>query len=91
MSILKKKAAFVLHIEDPEGPIPYAKAIKLQVGAILGLKQIMGIPDQFDVPDVSEAIADSKHYFHELDNIPYEQLFASIRETKRKRERKKID
>ncbi|MDH5216844.1 MAG: hypothetical protein OEX19_04060 [Gammaproteobacteria bacterium] len=89
MSILKKKAAFVLHLEDPEAPIPYAKAIKLQVGAILGLKQIMGIPEQFDVPDVSEAIADSRHYFHELDKIPYEKLFSSIRNTKRRRERKK--
>lgn len=91
MTILKKKAAFVLQLEDPEAPIPYAKAIKLQVGAIVGLKQIMGIPEQFDVPDVSDAIADSKHYFHELDNIPYEKLFASIRETRRKREKKKID
>lgn len=88
MDILKRKAAFVLQIEDPDAPLPYAKAIKLQVGAMEGLKQIMGVPENFDVPDVAQAIQDSKQYFHELDNIPYEKLFATIRKTRRRKDKK---
>ncbi|MDH5545839.1 MAG: hypothetical protein OEZ43_09615 [Gammaproteobacteria bacterium] len=83
MHILKFKAAFVLRIEHPDQPIPYAKAVRLQVGAANGLRRLLGIPSQ-GVPDIQQVLNACIGRYGEFEQIPYEQLFDSIRSTSRR-------
>lgn len=92
LNILKKHARFALKLADNTSILPHGKAIKIQVGGLRGLQQVLnsGQEPAGPVNDVAGLIAQAIDTYKDLDKLPFSTIMRQVAAYQgRKRVRKK--
>lgn len=93
LDLLRRKARFVLKSHEQAATIPHAKAMKVQVGGMRGLKAALA-PDRpvpAAIDDIHETIAAAVAEFGSLEALPFQiiiQQVAAFRGRERSRKRR---
>jgi hypothetical protein len=77
---LKDKCLFALKITDKTEELPHGKAIKLQVGGLIGMAQELnpGSPEQPPFKNINKLLVDALKKFGEFEAIPLNNVITSI-------------
>ena len=92
MDTLKNHARFALKLTGTTGVLPHGKAIRIQVGGLRGLRQVLD-PEQdqaSSIGDVSGLISRAIERYESLEKLPFStimQQVAAYKGRKRIRER----
>lgn len=80
LETLRRNARFSLQITQAEGPLPHAKEIRVQVGGLLGLQQLIQ-PHSQDRDRVENIYALTKKTFERyegLQGLPFDRIMQAI-------------
>jgi hypothetical protein len=80
LDTLKNHARFALKLTGIMGVLPHGKAIKIQVGGLRGLQQVLN-PDQdadFPIDDVAGLIAQAVECYQNLDKLPFSTIMQQV-------------
>lgn len=80
MQRLHENALFALGMTRLDGPLPHAKEMKVQIGGLLGLQQLIeNQPQQAEtIADVNGLLDKISETYPDLDSLPYPTLARSI-------------
>jgi hypothetical protein len=74
---LHANARFALHM-DPLQPWPFGKEIRAQCGGILGLRDILNLPEADSSVDISALVETTLARYGEIANFPYSEIMRAI-------------
>ncbi len=80
LDTLRRNARFSLHLTHADGPLPHAKEIRVQVGGLLGLQQLID-PDSGPHHRVDNIYSLTKAAFaryEHLQGLPLDQIMQAI-------------
>ena len=75
---MRSKAAFALHTPTVEGRLPHAKALKVQIGGLLGLQAAMSGEPAEQVADIHALIDAAEREYGGLDQLPYPLIMRTV-------------
>ncbi len=81
---LRARAQFALRLRDGDGPLPHARAIKLQAGGLLGLAGLMAGAGEKPwlregrVADVRGLLDAACERFGGLEGLPFEEIVRAV-------------
>ncbi len=80
IELLKENAVFALKLHHHYGELPHAKAIKIQVGGLLGISQLLNIPTDSDPPiaNIYQLIQQAIQQYHSLEQLPFSEIMPAI-------------
>ena len=81
LDILRKHARFALKLTDDGSALPHAKAIKLQIGGLRGLRSALSqsqSPDNSPVEDVSELLLQALEKYQALTQLPFSHIMQQV-------------
>ncbi len=80
LQTLRSKSLFALKLQNPSGPLPHAKEIKVQMGSVIGLAldNDVEIIKDTKIEDIAALLTSSLSKYHSVENLPYENLIRSI-------------
>ena len=80
LDALKKQARFALKLTTSTGVLPHGKAIKIQVGGLRGLQQVLHseLEPTAPIKDVSALIADAISTYAEIENLPFSRIMQQV-------------
>lgn len=80
---LRRNASFALQLKAVAGPLPHAQEMKVQIGGMLGLQQVLlaglaaaGNADR--VEDIAALAGQAEQRFGTLDQLPFTEIVKSI-------------
>jgi len=86
----REKALFALKLTQLEGALPHAKEIRVQLGSLSGLTELLDSTEPETISDANELLKRAEKKYNGVDKIPSESLVRAImRMEGRKRSRKK--
>ncbi len=80
LSLVRQHARFALKSQDGGGALPHAKAMRVQVGGMRGLWQLLN-PDRELPPviqDIRGLIGAAMEQFRSMDEIPFQEVIKHI-------------
>lgn len=80
LDVLKKQARFALKLKSSTGVLPHGKAIRIQVGGLRGLQQVLDPEYARDMPinDVTSLISQAIATYKTLDDLPFSTIMQQI-------------
>ena len=80
LDTLKSHARFALKLTGTTGALPHGKAIKIQVGGLRGLQQVLepGQNQATPIEDVSGLISRALERYKSLDRLPYSTIMQQV-------------
>lgn len=80
LELLREQARFALRTEEDRRILPHGKAIRLQVGGLRGLKQLLGIerPAGAAIDDVDGLLATAEDRFGTLERLPFSEIMREV-------------
>lgn len=80
LDMLKKHARFALKLTGNMGVLPHGKAIKIQVGGLRGLQQVLNSEQDPAGPinDVTGLIAQAIDTYKDLDKLPFSAIMQQV-------------
>ncbi|VAX11913.1 hypothetical protein MNBD_GAMMA24-2438 [hydrothermal vent metagenome] len=77
---LRKNASFALHLTHVDGQLAHALEMKLQVGGLSGLEDVVlkGDPAAADMNDINGLLNAAKQQFGRIEDLPYTDIIKSI-------------
>ena len=91
LRLLRTNASFTLQMYDINGPLPHAKEIKVQVGGLNGLSQVVFPDEQNNTPvtDIAGLIQRAEVIFGPVESLPYSEIIKAIARFKGRQHKKK--
>ncbi len=74
---LHANARFALHM-DPQQPWPFGKEIRAQCGGILGLRDILGLPESDPGVDIAQLVSTALATHGDVSDFPYSEIMRAI-------------
>ena len=95
LNTLRNKARFSLHLTNTDSPLPHTKEIKVQIGGLLGLQELLH-PERAgstQVEDIIGLLDTAIERYKRLQNLPYSILVQGVAgfEGRKKRQRCQSD
>jgi hypothetical protein len=85
LGLMHQKSQFAVKADNPDEPLPFGKEIKIQCGALLGLKTEMSA----DTPiDINLVLLEAVSRYSELEAFPFESLIREVTAFRTRRPRK---
>ncbi|NOZ38498.1 MAG: hypothetical protein GXP11_10660 [Gammaproteobacteria bacterium] len=77
---LRKNAGFALHLTHIDNRLPHANEIKLQVGGLSGLQDVVlkGDPSALNMNDINGLLGAAMQQFGRIEDLPYTEIIKSI-------------
>ena len=76
---LQEKCLFALKIDDLSAELPHGKAVKLQLGGLIGLHNTLhDSPPEIPISNIVDLLQQAKTAFDQLDKIPLEHIIPAI-------------
>lgn len=94
LELLREQARFALRTRPDDGTLPHGKAIRVQIGGLRGLAEVLTVED--GTSDVAALLERAEQTHGELTALPFHQIMPAIanyqgRVRSRRRERRKRD
>lgn len=90
LSLLRDRAAFALGESHTSGKLAHAKAMKLQVGGLRGLNELLNA-DHGPVEDIHALIRAAHQEFEGLDRVPFSRLMPLLQSFQGRPKRRRRD
>ena len=74
---LHANARFALHM-DPQQPWPFGKEIRAQCGGVLGLRDILGLPESDPGVDIAQLVSTALATHGDVSDFPYSEIMRAI-------------
>ncbi len=75
---LHANARFALHM-DPNQQWPFGKEIRAQCGGMLGLRDVLNLPDSGDaLPDIAHLVETGLARYGEIADFPYSEIMRAV-------------
>ena len=90
LALLRDRARFALGLTAVSGPLPHAKEIKLQMGSLTGLQQVLPT-EKLPAPplkDIHALVAAARQQFGSLDGLPFSAIMKAVSAYQGRRRRK---
>lgn len=81
IKLMRKNAAFALKLPEADGsPLPHAKELKVQIGGLQGLMELVNAPgtQTEQVENIAGVISSCVEKFGHLEEIPFNEVVKSI-------------
>ncbi|AKH21819.1 hypothetical protein [Sedimenticola thiotaurini] len=81
LKLLRHHSRFVLKASQESGVLSHAQALRIQVGGLRGLEQVMEQQTQQDsrfIPDIYSLINRAKKEYGALDNLPFNLIIQQV-------------
>jgi len=78
LDLLRHQARFALHTEEEGQVLPHNKAIRLQVGGMRGLMQVLDDSDEKGIGDVDGLLAAAEERFGTLEQLPFSRIMREV-------------
>lgn len=92
LQLLREHARFALRTDEDRAMLPHGKAIRIQVGGMRGLHQLLDETDDDRVDDVFDLLQRAEHRWGTLESLPFSELMPAIAAYQgRKRTRRRRD
>lgn len=75
---LREQARFALRTEEERRLLPHGKAIRLQVGGMRGVRELLYGPDAKPVDDVDATLAATEQRFGSLAEVPFSTIMRAV-------------
>ena len=90
LAMMRSKAQFVLKLTQPGVQLPHAKELKVQLGGLQGLAELVDYPrESKNISDINGLVAKIESRYSSLDEVPVEGMLNAIRNMPGRRQRKK--
>jgi hypothetical protein len=77
LELLREQARFALRTDEARRLLPHGKAIRLQVGGMRGLADVLG-DDQAAVDDIDGALHTAEQRFGGLEQVPFDRVMREV-------------
>ena len=84
---IRNKALFAIKMTQLDGPLPFAKEMKIQCGGLRGLADILQSEENKIVKNVAGLVLTVVDRYPSLDELPYEQIIVAINKYQHRRQR----
>ncbi len=84
----RKKTLFVFKLTRFDGVLPHAKEIRVQLGILTGLAELLGQPETENICDINQLLAIAEEHYPDLDKLPYEPLIRAVNRAQGRRRKK---
>jgi hypothetical protein len=79
LELLREQARFALRTEEERQLLPHGKAIRLQVGGMRGIRQLLfGPQDQEPIDDIDGILARAQQDFGRLADVPFSEVMRAV-------------
>lgn len=76
--LLRRNAAFALHLTHVSGPLPHGKEVKVQCGGLLGLQRTIQEGEQSGVANIYALIEQALTLYGDLESLPFGEIVKSV-------------
>jgi len=83
--LLRDKARFVLKVTDTRGKMPFGKELRVMLGGLAGLVEVLGMPD--GIRDIDALVRMAQERYGSFDRLPFERVVRHIAATPPRRPR----
>jgi len=83
--LLRDKARFVLKVTDTRGKMPFGKELRVMLGGLAGLVEVLAMPD--GMRDIDALVRRALEKYGTLDRLPFERVVRRIASTPSRRPR----
>lgn len=84
----RSKALFALKITHIDGALPHAKEIRVQLGGLTGLAELLDLDDPEETHDACELVRSAANRYEGLANLPYDTIIRAIMRIQGRRRRR---
>ncbi len=84
----REKSLFVFKLTRFSGALPHAKEIRVQLGSLTGLAELLGWPKTEKIHDINRLLAVTEERYQGLDELPYKRLIQAVNQTQSRRRKK---
>ena len=88
LASLRKNALFSLHITQLDDQLPHTKEIKVQVGGLLGLQEVLNIETQDIIENIIQLLGNAVAQYGGIEQLPFSEITRSIVKFKPRKSRK---
>ena len=74
----REKALFVFKLTQIEGALPHAKEIRVQLGSLSGLAELLGQEETENIEDINHLLNQTEEQYPRLEALPYDTLIRAI-------------
>lgn len=92
LSSIRKQAMFVLKLTSMDNTmqLPHAKEIRVQVGSLLGLNELLQLqPGADQIADINDLLDKSTDKYRDINELPFSQLIPAIQKMEGRRSRRR--
>jgi len=79
-NLLRDKARFALKVTDTRGKMPFGKELRVMLGGLAGLAEVLEVPDAGQDIDALVRLAQAR--FGSLEQLPFDQVVRQIAATR---------
>ena len=84
-NLLRDKARFALKVTDTRGKMPFGKELRVMLGGLAGLAEVLGVED--GSRDIDALVRTAQRQYGDLAQLPFEKLVRQIAATQPRRRR----
>lgn len=84
----REKALFVFGLTHSAGMLPHTKEIRVQLGSLSGLAELLHQPETEKIRDTNQLLAVTEERYPGLDKLPCEPLIRAVSRTQGRRRKK---
>lgn len=80
LDAMRRNARFSLRLTQVDGPLPHAREIRVQIGGLLGLQNLLR-PERTPsdkIHDINGLACEAIKKYSRIDNLPYDQIVQGI-------------
>jgi len=85
----RHKALFALKLTQIDGALPHAKEIRVQLGGLTGLAELLNTAESENIADASDLLISAEKQYEGLANIPYDTIVRAVMRIEGRQRRKK--
>ena len=78
LTTLREQARFSLKQTKIDGPLPHKKEIKIQVGGLLGLQNLIEQSENKNISNIIALLKNAISKYVSIENFPYEDIIQSV-------------
>ncbi len=78
LTLLRQRARFALGITQANGPLPHNKEIRVQVGGLRGLYELVYLQQSAQIPDIVQLVDVLSERYPDLEQLPFSRLLPAM-------------
>lgn len=79
LALMRERARFALKVTDTAAGLPFGKEMKVMIGGLIGLQQVLAGEDEVErVRNIHALVQDAQSRYGSLEALPYQEIVKFI-------------